>query len=43
MTMKTLSVASCQFPVTENIGKNAQHIRRYFAQNAIEAYALSNS
>ncbi len=27
--MEKLRVASCQFPVTEDVGRNARHIRRY--------------
>ena len=34
MTMKKLRVASCQFPVTEDIEKNARHIRRYIRRAA---------
>ena len=32
--MDKLRVASCQFPVTENVGRNARHIRRYMKRAA---------
>jgi predicted amidohydrolase len=36
--MKKLRVASCQFPVTEDVGRNARHIRRYL-RRAVDAGA----